>query len=320
MFRLALRTLHALLLLAAVSLFSFLLLSLAPGNFFDELKLNPQISPDTVAALKAQYGVDRPLPVRYWRWTQAAVRGDFGYSLSYHCSVGTLLWPRARNTLLLTACATVFAWMIALPWGVLEALHRGRWIDRLGATLTTLLLATPELLLGLLLLLIAARTGWLPTGGMSSLDAQTAGTFGKFADTAKHLILPVIALALAAAPLLVRHVRSAMIAVLDSPFLEAARSFGIPQWRLIVRHALPAAANSLVSLLGLSIGGLLSMSFLVEVILNWPGLGPLVLDAMLSRDTHVVMAAVMLSSVFLVAGNTIADLLLYYSDPRIRAV
>jgi peptide/nickel transport system permease protein len=139
-------------------------------------------------------------------------------------------------------------------------------------------------------------------------------------DVAIHLFLPVVALTLGAVPVLVRHVRSAMIVVLDAPFLEAARGHGIPKWRLVYRHALPAAMNSLISLLGFSIGSLLSMSLLMEVVLSWPGLGPLVLEAILARDVYVVIAAVLLSSVFLVIGNLLADLLLYWSDPRIRAV
>ena len=317
MLRVARRILHGLLLLAAVSLLSFLLLSLAPGNFFDELKLNPQISPETVAALKAEYGMDRPLLVRYWRWTLAAARGEFGYSLSYRSPVGPLIWPRVRNTLLLTLLATLVAWMVALPWGIAEALHRGEWICRLGGLVTTVLLATPELLLGLLLLLFAARTGWFPTGGMSSPSAGS-GLAG-WRDTAAHLVLPVIALALGAAPVLVRHVRGAVASVLEAPFVESAHALGISRRRIVWRHALPAAANSLISLLGFSIGALLSMSFLVEVILSWPGMGSLVLEAMLARDVYVVMAAVLLSSLLLVLGNVIADVLLYVTDPRIRA-
>jgi peptide/nickel transport system permease protein len=143
---------------------------------------------------------------------------------------------------------------------------------------------------------------------------------GRLQDAALHLFLPVVALALGTIPILVRHVRSAMVGVLDSPFVEAARGHGIPKWRLIYRHALPAAMNSLISQLGFSIGALLSMSLLMEVVLSWPGLGPLVLEAILARDVYVVIAAVMLSSVFLVIGNLVADLLLYWSDPRIRAV
>src|SRR5271155_526716 len=127
MLKVARRTLHGLLLLAGVSVFAFGLLSAAPGNFFDELKLNPQISPATITALKIQYGMDRPLPVRYLRWLASVARGDFGYSMSYHCAVGSLMWVRARNTLVLTSLATLLAWMVALPWGILEALHRGGW-------------------------------------------------------------------------------------------------------------------------------------------------------------------------------------------------
>jgi peptide/nickel transport system permease protein len=190
----------------------------------------------------------------------------------------------------------------------------------MGGVITAALLAIPDVLLGLLLLLFAARTGWFPTGGMASVDALHAAFAERLRDVAIHLFLPVVALALGAVPVLVRHVRSAMIVVLDSPFIEAARSQGIRKWRLVCRHALPAAMNSLISLLGFSIGALLSMSLLMEVVLSWPGLGPLVLEAILARDVYVVIAAVLLSSIFLVAGNLFADLLLYWADPRIRTV
>jgi peptide/nickel transport system permease protein len=320
MIKVASRILHGLLLLAGVSVLAFTLLSVAPGNFFDELRLNPQVSPATVAALKIQYGMDRPLPVRYLRWLASVTRGDFGYSLSYHSAVAPLLMVRARNTLFLTGLATLLAWMVALPWGVLEALHRGGWVDRIGGGVTAVLLAIPDVLLGLLFLLLAARTGWFPTGGMVSADASNEALPERLRDIAVHLFFPVVALALGTVPVLVRHVRSAMILVLDSPFIEAAHGLGIPRWRLVCRHALPAGMNSLISLFGFSIGALLSMSLLMEVVLSWPGLGPLVLEAILARDIYVVIAAVMLSSVFLVIGNLLADVLLYWSDPRIRAV
>jgi peptide/nickel transport system permease protein len=320
MIKVASRILHGLLLLAGVSVLAFTLLSVAPGNFFDELRLNPQVSPATVAALKIQYGMDRPLPVRYLRWLASVTRGDFGYSLSYHSAVAPLLMVRARNTLFLTGLATLLAWMVALPWGVLEALHRGGWVDRIGGGVTAVLLAIPDVLLGLLFLLLAARTGWFPTGGMVSADASNEALPERLRDIAVHLFFPVVALALGTVPVLVRHVRSAMILVLDSPFIEAAHGLGIPRWRLVYRHALPAGMNSLISLFGFSIGALLSMSLLMEVVLSWPGLGPLVLEAILARDIYVVIAAVMLSSVFLVIGNLLADVLLYWSDPRIRAV
>jgi peptide/nickel transport system permease protein len=319
MLTLARRFLHALGLLLAVSLLTFLLLSLAPGNFYDELRLNPQISPATVETLKAKYGMDRPWPIRYLRWLGSAGRGEFGYSLSYNCPVGAVLWVRARNTLILTTLATLLAWTVALPWGALEALFRGGWIDRAGALATAFLLAIPDVLLGLLLLLFATRTGVLPVGGMSSSISSSASLASLGKDLGIHLILPVIGLVLGLLPILVRHVRSAMIQVLGTSYIRAAKGYGIKPFRLLYRHALPAALNSLISLLGFSLGALLSMSLLMEVIMSWPGLGPLLLEALLARDLYVVMAGVLLSSVFLLAGNLIADLLLYWSDPRIRA-
>jgi peptide/nickel transport system permease protein len=320
MARIARRVLHGFLLLLGVSALSFALLSAAPGNFVDELRLNPQISADTVAALKTEYGIDKPWPARYLRWLESVFRGEFGYSLSYRCGVGTLLWPRVRNTLLLTGLGTLLAWMVAVPWGILEALHRDRLLDRVSSGVNAILLAIPELVLGLLLLLFAARTGWFPTGGMMSTNSVDAASGGKVRDLLEHLILPVLALALGAAPLLVRYVKASIAEVLQMPFIESAQALGISKTRIVVRHALPAAANSLISLFGFSIGALLSASLLIEVVLGWPGLGPLILESLLARDIYVVMAVVLLSSAFMVVGNLIADLLLYWSDPRIRAV
>jgi peptide/nickel transport system permease protein len=320
MAKVAPRVLHGFLLLLGVSALSFALLSAAPGNIFDELRLNPQISATTVAALKAQYGLDQPWLARYLHWLASIVHGEFGYSLSYRCPVGALLWPRAWNTLLLTSLSMLLAWMIAIPWGILEALKKDTWVGRLGNWLTAILLGIPELVLGLLLLLLAAKTGWFPTGGMFSTNTASASLSWKLGDLASHLALPVAALVLGSAPLLIRYVRSAIAAVMGAPFMEHQRSQGISTPRLVFRHALPVAANSLISLFGFSLGALLSASLLIEVVLSWPGLGPLVLEALLARDIYVVMAVVLLSSVFLVVGNLVADLLLYWSDPRIRAV
>lgn len=314
------RVLHSFLLLVGVSALSFALLCAAPGNFFDELRLNPQISPATVAALKIQYGIDQPWPARYVRWLGSIVHGEFGYSMSYRCSVGTLLWPRARNTLLLTAISMLFAWLLAVPWGILEVAKPESWMSRFSYWANSTLLGIPELVLGLFLLLFAARTGWLPTGGMFSSKLADGATAWKVDDLARHLILPVAALVLGSAPIFARYVRSAVAEVLRAPFIAHLRGLGIPTSRLVYRHALPVAANSLISLFGFSLGGLLSASLLIEVILSWPGLGPLVLEALLARDVYVVMAVVVMSSVFLVLGNLVADLLLYWNDPRIRTV
>ena len=312
------RTLHAVFLLFGVSLLTFLFSALAPGNYFDEMRLNPQISPETVAALRAQYQLDRPLPVRYAHWLNGIAHGQMGFSFAYNSPVAPLLWARARNTLLLTVTATLLAWLLALPLGIWSAAKFGRAPDHVISWATATLLMIPDLVLALGLLIIAVRTGWFPTGGLASVGFNELSPLHKLRDLVSHMALPVIALVLAALPTLVRHVRASIAEVLDAPFLRAALGHGIPQRKLLYSYALRAAANPLISLFGFSVGTLLSGSLLVEVVMSWPGLGPFLLEAILARDLYVVIGGVLLSMIFLVAGNLFADLLLYWADPRIR--
>jgi len=312
------RIIHAVLLLLAVSFFSFLLLQLAPGDFFDAMRLNPQISQQTIQSIRSEYGLDKPLPIRYEHWLRSMLKGDLGYSLASNSPVAPLLRVRARNTLLLSGTATLLAWMLALPIGVWSAAKRGGWGDRIGNIATSAILTVPDLLLFLGLLLLAVRTGWFPTGGMISPGIDGADFWSEAKDIAFHLVLPALGLAVVMLPVLARHVRSATIEALESPFIRAARGHGIPRARLLFRYALPAASNPLISLFGFSVATMLSTSMLAEVILSWPGLGPLLIESIFSRDVYVVIAVVMLSSVFLVMGNLLADLLLFASDPRIR--
>jgi peptide/nickel transport system permease protein len=309
---------HALFLLAGVSMLAFLFTSLAPGTYFDEMRLNPQIAPETVAALRAQYGVDKPLPVRYISWLSSVLHGEMGFSFAYNSPVAPLLLLRARNTLFLTITSTLLAWAIALPLGIWSAERLGRLPDRLFSWGTAILLVIPDLALALGLLVFAVRTGWFPTGGMASVDFETLSSLNRLRDLALHMILPVTALVFSSLPVLIRHVRAAVADVLNAPFLLAAVGHGIPRRALLYRYALPAAANPLISLFGFSIGVLLSGSLLIEVVMSWPGLGPLLLEAILARDLYVVVGGVLFSTLFLVGGNFLADLLLYWADPRIR--
>ncbi len=312
------RLTQAVFLLIGASLLTFLFSTLAPGNYFDEMRLNPQISPETVTALRAQYQLDRPLPVRYARWVRSLLRGEMGFSFSYNTPVAPLLWVRARNTLLLTVFATLFAWALALPLGIWSATTLGRAPDRALSWATAALLVIPDLVLALGLLILAVRSGWFPTGGMASVGFENFSRIQQFRDVASHMELPVIALVLSALPILVRHVRAAVAEVLEAPFLRAAASHGIRRSTLLYRYALRAAANPLISLFGFSVGALLSGSLLVEVVMSWPGLGPLLLEAILARDLYVVIGGVLFSTMFLVLGNFLADLLVYWADPRIR--
>jgi peptide/nickel transport system permease protein len=306
------RLLHGLLLLVGVSVLSFVFAELAPGDYFAELRTDPRVSAEAVTALRAQYGLDRPLPVRYASWVASVLRGDFGYSLAYNSPVGPLLWGRVRATLLLTGTATFLAWLLALPLGIWNATARGTWRDSAAKVVLSFLLAIPDLLWAIVFLMLAVETGWFPAGGMVSPGPE------RVEDVAWHLVLPVAVLVLGMLPTLVRHVRASMAEAIDSPFALSARAQGIPRLRLLFRHLLPAAANPLISLFGFSLGTLLSASLLVEVVMGWPGLGPLFLEAIMARDFALVLAVVMLSASFLVVGNLLADMLLYRMDPRIR--
>lgn len=309
---------HAVLVLLGVSFLTFVLAAAAPGSLVDELRLDPRVSPETIEAMRVRYGVNDAVPAQYFRWLESIGRGELGFSIAYNGPVGPLLWPRVRNTLMLTVPAMLLSWLIALPLGTWSAGRKGGWLDRLTAGATTTLLGIPELVLGLGLLLFAVRTGYLPTGGMTSLNFEELEPLQQMRDVLVHLILPVTALTLVSLPILVRHVRASVAEVVRARFIQAARAAGVPEQRLLVRHALRSAANPLISLFGLSLAGLLSASFVIETIMSWPGLGPLLLAAVAARDLHVVVAAVSCSTVLLVAGNLLADGLLYLADPRVR--
>jgi peptide/nickel transport system permease protein len=312
------RLAHAFLLVVGVSILAFLFTALAPGNYFDEMRLNPQIAPETLVALRAQYQLDRPLPLRYISWVNSVLHGNMGFSFAYNTPVAPLLLVRAKNTLVLTITATILAWAIALPLGVWSAETLGHFPDRAISGSIAALLVIPDLALSLGLLVLAVRTGWFPTGGMASVDFESLSRIDKIRDLALHMVLPVAALVVSSLPLLVRHVRSAVAEVLRAPFLLAAEGHGIPRLTLLFRYALPAAANPLISLFGFSIGALLSGSLLIEVVMSWPGLGPFLLEAILARDIYVVIGGALFSTIFLAAGNFLADILLYWLDPRIR--
>lgn len=314
---LARRLVHAVLVLGGVSILSFLLLELAPGDYLDEMRLNPQISPETVAALRARYGLGGSFSVRYIKWLGSVARGEWGYSFAYHVPVAELLWPRALNTLLLTATALLLTWVLAVPAGIWWAQSQGRTRNRLWAVGTSAVLGVPQVLLALLLLLLAVTTRAFPVGGMWSADPAAGSTWSTVQDLMWHMILPVLALVLSSVGVLVRHVRASVAEVLEGPFATAARARGLPRTRVLVHHVLPLAANPLITLFGLSVASLLSGSVLVEVIMGWPGLGPLLLEAILARDLYVVLGVVTCSAAFLVTGNLIADLLLNVSDPRV---
>jgi peptide/nickel transport system permease protein len=309
---------QTLLLLVGISILLFLLMQAIPGDFFSEAQLNPNLSPETLHSLRLQYGLDKPFPARYGHWLASVVRGDFGYSLSYNQPVARLILPRLANTLLLAIPSLVVCWLIALFLGVLLAGYGGGWATRIFSLGTSTLLATPDVLLALVALLFAAKTRLLPAGGMSSPSAEGAGFFGQLKDLIWHMVLPLTVFVLSCLAPILRHVHAEINKVLESPHIRAAEGHGLRRWRILFGYALPAAANPLISLFGLSFGLMFSVVIVVEIVLSWPGMGPMLLEAILSRDMFVTMGGVLVTALLLVSGNLLADLLLYVSDPRIR--
>ncbi len=312
------RLAHGAVLLAGVSLLTFVLAELTPGDYLSRLRLDPEVPPETVELMNERLGLDRSAVARYGYWLGSLARLELGFSYRTGAPVAPLVGRAALNTLWLTGLATLLAWGLALPLGIWAAGRRGRWGAALTGGASSLLLAVPDVLVALALLLVALRTGWFPTGGMVSLEFEDAAAWGKLADLAHHAFLPVLALVLTTLPTLFRHIQASFTEVLGSPFLRAVRGAGIPKRTRLLRYALPAAANPLVSLLGLSIASLLSASLLIEVVMSWPGIGPLMLGAVLEQDVYVVLGGVMASTCLLLIGNLVADLLLYALDPRIR--
>lgn len=285
-------------LLAAASLLVFLFGELAPGDFASSLDVNPSVSRENAAALRQSLGLDQPLAVRYSRWLAAALQGDLGLSFAYRQPVTTLLLPRLRNTLLLTGAALVLSWLAGVALGTLCAVRSRGILSHLVSGAMAGLVAAPDLLVALGILLVSLQTG----------TAQSAHRFA----------FALLALTLVALPAVVRHTQSSVLEVLESPFVASARALGIARLRLLTHYILPASLNPLISIFGLSVGSLLSSSLIVEVVLSWPGLGPLLLEAVLARDIHLVLAAALMSTLLLQAGNLLADLLLLWNDPRIR--
>jgi len=312
------RLLHMIPLLLGVSLLTFLLMSLAPGDYYTSLLQNPQISPDIVAHLKAQFHLDRPWYVQYVYWLNSVLHGDLGYSMAYHISATTLIVSRMWNTFLLSFCAMIIAWGVALPLGVWAAVKRDSWIDHACSLIAFVGLSVPDVLLSLLALWFAAATGWFPVGGAQSALCDFMSPTQQFWDRAHHIILPALVLAASSLAGIMRQMRSNLLDTLRAEYVTAARARGLGEGWVIYKHALRNAINPLLTIFGYSLANLLSGAFIVENIMAWPGLGRLTMEAFFAKDSYLVVDSVVMATALLVAGNFIADLLLAWSDPRIR--
>jgi peptide/nickel transport system permease protein len=254
----------------------------------------------------------------FFSWFFNAVTGDFGRSYKFNRPVFGIIAERLLNTLILSIAALTIAYGIGIPLGIFAAVKPNSAIDHSAGMLAFIGLSVPTVFSALLAVLFATYTGWFPIGDMRSLDYNEFGFLGKMKDRIHHLFLPAVVIGTSAMAGYMRQARGNMIEALSQDYVRTARAKGVSHNNVLFKHAFRNAVNPLVTLFGYSLASLLSGSLLVEIVMNWPGLGRLVFEAISAKDEPLVLASVLISTLLLVFGNLVADLLLAVVDPRVR--
>jgi peptide/nickel transport system permease protein len=302
------------LLVAASSSAALLLTRLAPGDM--TAQLGPQASRAEVASTRARFGLDRSPLAQLAAWAGRAVRFDFGDSFLYRRAVGPLVLRAAIHTAVLGVTALLLATMAGIALGIFTG-SRGGLLAGVVRAVSVLCVSLPPLLTSLLFVFIAARTGWLPIGGMSSVDAADRTWLSWMADVAWHLPLPALALAVPIAATFERLQSQSMREAVEQPFVLAAAARGVSREDMILRHAWPVSLRPVCAVYGLAIGALLSGSFIVEYVTAWPGMGRLMYEALRARDIYLVAGCAAMGALFLAFGAIVGDVLLARVDPRV---
>lgn len=311
------RILQSIPLLIIVSILSFFIIRLSPVDPLAELRLNPSVSKETLQKETERLGLDKPIIVQYGKWAKSFLQGDLGITSNGE-QVSTKLKERIPNTLLLAVVVIFMTWIAGVPLGVLAALKWKSPADRIFTVLTSIGMAIPSFFFAVLLLLFAVKTGWFPVGGLTSSNFAEMSFGGKVLDIAHHLVLPVTVLFTISLAGLQRQMRANLLDVLDSDYVKFAKAKGLSEFKVVYKHALRNAINPMITLLGFEFAGLLSGAALTEYVFQYPGLGRLILEAVLRSDINLVMASLMMGAIMLILGNLIADILLIITDPRIR--
>ncbi len=311
------RLLQTIPLLVIVSLISFFLIRLSPVDPLAEIRLNPSISQETLDAEIKRLGLDKPIIVQYFKWGKSFITGDLGVSVTGE-KVSDRLKERIPNTLLLAGVVILLTWLVGIPLGIVAALNWKKPIDRILTVFSSIGMAIPSFFFALLLLIFAVKTSWFPTGGLTSFNFSGLSIGGKIADIIWHLVLPVTVLFTLSLSGLQRQMRGNLLDVLGADYVKFARAKGLSETKVVYKHALRNAINPMITLLGFEFSSLLSGAALTEFVFQYPGLGRLILEAVLKSDINLVMASLMMGTIMLILGNLIADILLKMVDPRVR--
>jgi peptide/nickel transport system permease protein len=298
-------------LLLAISVFTFVMLHLAPGDPIAAMAgLDPErMDPETVARRRAELGLDDPLPVQYFRYLGGVVQGDLGRSISSNRSVSAEIAERFPVTMQLAVATMLVVIVIGIPLGVISARYNGSWIDNAAMALGLFGVSMPNFWVGIMLILIfSLYLGWLPSVGRGDTPIEML----------RSLILPALTLGTSLAGLVTRITRSSMLEVLNQDYVRTARSKGLSENGMLIRHALRNAMIPLLTILGLQFASLLSGTVIIETIFAWPGMGRFVVNAIWRRDYPVIMGCVLVFATIFMIVNLVIDILYAVADPRVR--
>jgi peptide/nickel transport system permease protein len=319
------RLIYMLVTLFAISVMTFIIIQLPPGDFVTAMvaQLNLQgttVDPAEMAALRARYGLDDTLWVQYWKWiSNIVLRGDFGFSLEWRRPVSDLLWNRLGLTFVLALATLLFIWALSIPIGIYSAVRKNTAGDYLASFVGVLGLAIPNFLMALVMMYIAFRYFGAGIGGLYSPEYENAPwSWGKLADLGGHMIIPTIVLGTSGTAALIRILRANLLDELGKPYVVTARAYGVPERRLLWKYPVRIALNPLISTVGWVLPTLVSGATITAVVLNLPMTGPLLLQALISQDMYLAGSFIMMLSALTVIGTLLSDLLLAWLDPRIR--
>ncbi len=305
-------------LLIGISLISFFVMHLAPGDP-TALFADPSVDPGELLRIRQNWGLDRPVYIQYFYWVKNALRGDLGTAYIVNRPVLEVIAERIPATLLLMGTSLFFILLISIPLGVISAYKKGGIFDNLVSVLSFAGMSMPSFWLALMLMLVfSVQLGLFPAGGMSDPLLAHASVFEKSLDTARHMALPVLTMVIIGFAGLTRYVRSGTLEVLCQNYIKAARAKGLPEHAVLFKHALRNSLLPLITILGMAIPDLFAGAFIIETIFAWPGMGRLGVGAIFSRNYPLIMGVVLISSFLIIIGNLAADLLYSAADPRIR--
>jgi peptide/nickel transport system permease protein len=310
--------------LIGISIVSFVVISLPPGDYLTARISELELQGDTTSRqyleqLRSYYGLDKPVYTQYFIWVTHFFKGDFGLSFEYNKPVRDLIGERLALTIFLSISTMIFTWIISIPIGVYSAIHQYSFWDRFFTFLSFVGMATPGFLLALVLLvLVLFRFGTSLLGLFSPEYVNASWSFAKFIDLLKHLWLPVIIIGFSGTGSLMRIMRGNLLDILGQPYISTARAKGLKETKVIWKYAVRIAINPLVSIAGMSLPGIIGGEMLTSIVLNLPTTGPLFYRALQVQDMYLAGSFLMFLTMFLVIGNLIADLALAWLDPRIK--